>query len=96
MSRNPRADNHGAALVIKDEPHAPLVFFDAAPVYSTYNHMVSITLSVSRTLPDREGGVTTDNIAIAYLRTNLEGATALRNSLDKALLLAAETEGEAN
>ena len=58
--------------------------------------VLNITLSAHRTLlgPD---GVITEQVAVAYLRGNVQAALSLRQAIDNAVLLAAPTgAGKAN
>ena len=83
-------------LKISDTPHAPIVFFDEAPVFNNYNGIIGITLCANRTMPDGAGGLTGDMVAVAFLRCNIQAAEPLRKALDGALLLGVKTEGQAN
>ncbi|WP_131114239.1 hypothetical protein [Lichenihabitans psoromatis] len=84
------------ATQVTDDPHAPLIFFDAAPACGHYGGIVAITLAVdlARTIEPSE--ITVRHTVIAYLRTNVQGAKALRESLDRAILLATPTAGGKN
>jgi hypothetical protein len=84
-----------AAPPVIDSPHAPIIFFDNVPTFNNYNNVVGLTLSVIRTLPDNKGGVTNDQVIVAFLRGNIQAALSLRKAIDDALLLGAKTEGEA-
>jgi hypothetical protein len=84
------------ALLVKDLPHAPIVYFEGAPSFGINNGIVNVTLAVVRNLPDGQGGIAQDVIAIGYLRCNVPGAIELRKALDDAILLGAKTEGKAN
>jgi hypothetical protein len=88
--------NKPSILKVSGMPHAPIVFFDEAPVSSNYNGIIGITLCTNITSPDGTGGLTNDMAAVAFLRCNIQAARALRNALDRALLLGAKTEGQAN
>jgi hypothetical protein len=81
---------------VHDVPHAPFVYFEGAPTSGSVNGLIRITLSAERVLP-RDGKVAADQVAVAYLRTNVQGARALVEALNGALLLAAPApEGKAN
>jgi hypothetical protein len=84
------------ALLVKDLSHAPIVYFEGAPNFGINNGIINVTLAVARNLPDGQGGVAQDAIAIAYLRCNLPAALELRKALDDAILLGVKTEGKAN
>ena len=86
---NPGPDIHVVRkTVVVDEPHAPIIFFDEATNFAAYNGIVSVTVTAVRSMPDSKGGIANDQIVVAYLRSNMRGAKALRDSLDRALLLA--------
>jgi hypothetical protein len=84
------------ALLVKDLPHAPIVYFEGAPNFGINNGIINVTLAVARNLPDGQGGVAQDAVAIAYLRCNVPAAIELRKALDDAILLGIKTEGKAN
>jgi len=84
------------ALLVKDLPHAPIVYFEGAPSSGINSGIVNVTLAVVRNLPDGQGGVAQDVIAVAYLRCNMPAAIELRKALDDAILLGVKTEGKAN
>jgi hypothetical protein len=88
--------NKPAIPKISGAPHAPIVFFDEAPVFNNYNGIIGITLCTNITMPDGAGGLTNEMAAVAFLRCNIQAAVALRNALDSALLLGAQTGGQAN
>lgn len=79
-----------------DDRHAPVIYFDSAPACGVYYGVVGVTLAMdlARTIENSE--VTVTHTVIAYLRTSLRGAMALRESLDRAILLAAPARDEAN
>jgi hypothetical protein len=83
-------------LLVKDVPHAPIVYFEGAPSFGINNGIVNVTLAVARNLPDGQGGLAQDVIASAYLRCNVPAALELRKALDDAILLGVKTEGKAN
>jgi hypothetical protein len=84
------------ALLVKDLPHAPIVYFEGAPSFGINTGILNVTLAVVRNLPDGQGGVAQDAIAVAYLRCHTPAAVELRKALDDAILLGAKTEGKAN
>jgi hypothetical protein len=86
---SPSPDIHVARkTVVVDAPHAPIIFFDEATNFAAYNGIISVTLAAVRSIPDAKGGIANDQIVVAFLRSNMRGAKALRDSLDRALLLA--------
>ena len=76
-----------------DAEHAPFVFFDAAPIFGAADGTIRITLIANRAIPDGSV-VRNENVIVGYLRCGLLAAADLRNNLDKALLLAAPTDGK--
>jgi hypothetical protein len=81
--------------IVKDPANAPFIFFEAAPAFGNANGIVNVTLVASRHLLSGTL-VTTDVVAVAHLRCSVPAAMALRNALDRALLLGAKTEGGVN
>ncbi len=56
---------------------------------------MNVTLAVDRYIPDGTH-IANDTIAVASLRCTVQAASELRNALDRALLLAANTEAGVN
>jgi hypothetical protein len=81
---------------VSDEPHAPVIYFDATPACGHYNGVVGITLSADLARAVDGPEITVAHTVVAYLRTNLPGARALRESLDRAILLATPATGGHN
>ena len=82
-------------LETTDVGHAPFIAFDGAPVLGFADGTVRITLTALRSIPAFvPGGVQDSLVVVGYLRCGIDAATALRNNLDKALLLAAEPHGQ--
>ena len=79
-----------------DDRHAPVIYFDATPACGVYNGVIGITLSVDLPRTIEPGQITVSHTVIAYLRTSVRGAAALRESLDKALLLSVPAADKAN
>jgi hypothetical protein len=69
-------------------PLTPPIFVDEATNFAAYNGIISVTLAAVRAIPEANGGIANDQIVVAFLRSNMRGAKALRDSLDRALLLA--------
>jgi hypothetical protein len=84
------------AARVSDEANAPVIFFDNVPVFNNYNGVIGLTLSVNRSLPDNKGGIIHDQVVIAFLRSNIQGAMALRQAIDDAMLLGTKQEGKPN
>jgi hypothetical protein len=85
-----------ATVKISDRPHAPVIFFDEAPIFNNYNGIIGVTLSVNLSLPNGRGGLISEQVVAGYLRGNVKALTALRGAIDSALLLGTKIEGEAN
>jgi hypothetical protein len=82
-------------IVHRDVPHAPILYFEAAPNFGFHNGIVNVTLSVSRAMPTEDGqAVANDAVVVGYLKCNIPGALSLRKSIDDALLLAAPVSNE--
>lgn len=77
------------SLTVADVPHAPLVYFEEAPNFGNCNGVIHITLATYRHIPDGKGGITTDLVVEASLRSNVPAMLTLRKAIDDALLLAA-------
>jgi hypothetical protein len=83
-------------IPVSDAPHAPIIFYEGAPVAGTANGIINLTLAAGRTWvgPD---GIVSDHVVVAYLRGNIQAALSLRNALNSALLAALPTaESKAN
>ena len=88
-SVKPLAENTGMTVV--DGIHAPFIYFEEAPALGYINGLIRVTLSA----PDAtliSGVVTAKQVVTAYLRTNVQGALALRDAINAALLLAQPVE----
>jgi hypothetical protein len=85
----------GTKLTVADVDHAPFIYFEEAPALGYINGLVRITLSAERTTVDT-GKVVSDQVVVGYLRTNIQGARALIDSLTKALLMAMPVEKTGN
>ena len=85
----PLSENTGMTVV--DGVHAPFIYFEEAPALGSSNGLIRVTLSA----PDATlvgGVVSSRQVVTAYLRTNIQGALALRNAIDAALLMASPVE----
>jgi len=92
------ADNHEAqpaqAPVIPVYAlHAPTIFYEWAPAFGFTNGVVNLTLAANRTWIGQDGAVANEQVVVAHLRGNVQAALSLRDSLDKALLLAGANAG---
>lgn len=75
---------------------APFLFFDAVPAFAHGAGVIAATLAATRLLPAAPGRPPGRDLAIvAHLRMGIPAALALRDALDKALLLARRPAGAA-
>ena len=79
---------------VHDTPHAPFIFIDEAPSFGNPGGHINITVAAYRHVPDGNGAIKSDLVVTAHLRWTIAGAMALRDSLDKAILMGAKPEGE--
>lgn len=85
----PVAAQRAGGIVHRDEAHAPIVYFEAAPNFGHMNGIISVTLSAGRAILNQDGTtIDSDAVVVAYLRCNIPAAINLRRALDDALLLA--------
>lgn len=94
MADDPKPAAPVVNYVARDQ--APLIFFDEAPFLGTYNGIVSVTLTAAFNQPGPEGKPQLNNAVVGYLRSNLQGAIALRAALDQAIFAAMPTDGNTN
>ena len=84
-------------IPVSDAPNAPFIFYEWAPAFGFTNGVVNITLAANRTWVGKDGVAQNEQTVVAHLRGNVRAALSLRDSLDKALLLAAPApEGKTN
>ncbi len=79
-----------------DVGRAPVIFFDAAPTFGSFNGIVAVTLSAALQSLQNDGKVKVENHVVAHLRTNVEGIRSLKAAIDGVLLAIEPTEGQAN
>lgn len=79
--------------VIHDAMTAPIIYIDGTSNCGFGNGVVNVTLVVNRFLPRADGGVTTATFAAVHIRCHLAAAVELRNTLDRAILMAASPSG---
>jgi hypothetical protein len=77
--------SEGVPLDVSDTLSAPFIYFEEAPTLGYINGLVRITLSAERTTV-HEGKLKPEQVAVAFLRTNVQGARALVAALNDALL----------
>jgi hypothetical protein len=99
MADNPdtRPGEVAVVMPVNDTPHAPFIYYEAAPVSSYANGVINLTLSAIRTYIGADGTPKNDVVVVAYLRGSIQAAVNLREAINNALLLAAPTpEGVKN
>jgi hypothetical protein len=100
MASNPNpnpTENVSQGLTVKDAVRAPIIYFEGVPTCGYNNGIVNLLLAVGVVLPTPDGRTITEPVAVAHLRCNVIAAQALRDTIDKALLLATPVpEGKAN
>lgn len=67
---------------------APFLYFDGAPNFGFHNGIVNVTLEAVR-FSAVEHEIIPDRVIVAHLRMGVTAAQALKNALERALLLAA-------
>ena len=85
----PEQKSAPGAFTTKDVGLASVVYFDGAPTFAHNNGIITVTLAVGRHLSKADGGVDTDVVAVAYLKSSVAAAIDLRDAINQALLLAA-------
>jgi hypothetical protein len=70
---------------IADSPHAPFIYFEAAPAIGTDFDNVQITLSAHRLLIGSSNETIVEPIAVAHLRGSKNAARLLRDALNRLL-----------
>jgi hypothetical protein len=94
MADNPDTRPQEIMIPVSDTAHAPFVFYENAPAFGVTNGVVNITLSANRTWIGPNNTVMNEQVVVAYLRGNILAAKGLRDTIDKALLLASPTQGD--
>jgi hypothetical protein len=91
------AHDPGNEITVRDAHRAPVIYFEAVPTFGFNNGVVNMMLAVGLILPTNDGGTLTEPVAAAHLRCNAAAAMQLRDTIDKALLLATPVpDGKAN
>ena len=81
---------------VNDAGHAPFIYFDGITNCGSNAGIVNVTICATRFLPDGKGGVGADVVVVGHLRCSADAAMALKDALDKALLIGAAVGGVAN
>lgn len=77
--------------------NAPFIYFENAPAYGVLSGTIRVTLTASRVMPISDQEVKIDHVVVAHLRMNAVSARLLKDTLEKVLLVAAEsTPNKAN
>jgi hypothetical protein len=82
---------HRLVVPIRDTPHAPIIFFEWAPLAGYANGIVSITLGASCSEIRPNGEVRREAVTAAYLKCSIQAAVNLRDAIDNALSRARQT-----
>src|SRR5580704_9302966 len=70
---------------VADSPHAPFIYYEAAPAVGTDFGVIQITLSAHRLLIGSRNETIAEPIAVAHLRGTRNAARLLRDALNTAL-----------
>jgi hypothetical protein len=70
---------------IADSPHAPFIYYEAAPAVGTDFGVIQITLSAHRLLVGSKNETIVEPIAVAHLRGTRNAARLLRDALNTVL-----------
>jgi hypothetical protein len=76
---------HRLVVPIRDTLHAPVIFFEWAPVSGYADGIVSITLGASCPQIRPNGEVRGDAVITVHLKCSIQAAVNLRNAIDNAL-----------
>jgi hypothetical protein len=82
-------------ITVGDMPHSPMVYFENAPAFGYINGLCRITLS-AQVIVMADGQPVGHEVVVAYLRSNVQGMTNLRDAINGVLLAAAPTETDPN
>jgi hypothetical protein len=87
MAEIPTAPKPESSVVfgVTDIPHAPFIYYDAAPAIGVDNGVINITLSAHREYVGPNKETITEPIVVAYLRGTIPAARFLRDALNRAL-----------
>lgn len=75
--------------------NAPFIYFENAVVSGHHFGMIRVTLEAARLMAAEGSGVFADRVLVGHLRMNIPAAQSLRDSLDRALLMAKPAPTEA-
>ena len=77
--------SHRLVVPIRDTLHAPVIFFEWAPVSGYADGIVSITLGASCPQIRPNGEVRGEAVTTAHLKCSIQAALNLRDAIDNAL-----------
>ena len=87
----------GEGFIALQSTPLPIVYFDNTPCISHLNGIIGITLTVTGGVPTGTGSVDECAAVVAFLKCNIPAAIALKDALEKGLLLATPMpEGKTN
>jgi hypothetical protein len=95
MDLSPNDDAPKLPVPVGSE-RAPFVFFDAVVTYGSSAGEVQLELGAHTVIATAEGGLRREIVITAHLRCSQAAARDLRDTLDKALELAARAENLAS
>ena len=82
---------HRLVVPIRDTPHAPIIFFEWAPLSGYADGIVSVTLGASCSQIRPNGELHQEAVTAAYLKCSIQAAVNLRDALNNALSRASQT-----
>lgn len=78
--------SHRGEISAMASAQAPFLYFDGAPNYGVNNGILNVSLEAVRFTPVGQD-IVPDRVIVAHLRMSPQAALALRQALDRALLL---------
>jgi hypothetical protein len=70
---------------VADSPHAPFIYYEAAPAVGIDFEVIQITLTAHRLLIGSKNETIVEPIAVAHLRGTRNAARLLRDAINKVL-----------
>ena len=91
LSPPPTKSAQSAVTIVGNE-HAPFIYCDGVSAYGTQNGTIQIELAARTMLPGPESSnITNEFVATAHLRCSPAAAAALKDAIEKALSMFAQT-----
>lgn len=87
----PPASNKPPVSLFKNAASAPMVFFDSVPSYGTLGGVIEVEIAARVLVSRSDGTVGVEVISAGHLRCGIEAAASLRDTLDRALTMHADT-----